>query len=49
METRRIRELRLEFQSAFPVKNAEQEAEPDKEAKDQKVWATNESTCFETV
>ena len=29
----RIRELRLEFQSAFPVKNEEQEAEPDKEAK----------------
>lgn len=33
METHRIRELRLEFQSAFPVKNEEQEAEPDKEAK----------------
>lgn len=44
METQRIRELRLEFQSAFPVKTEEQEAKLDKEAKakDQKVWATNE-------
>ena len=33
LETHRIGELRLVFQSAFPVKNEEQEAEPDKEAK----------------